>query len=819
MLKNYLLTAIRSIRRNKVFSSVNAIGLAIGFASALIISMYILHELSFDTFYPEKEKIFRVEQTMNGNERASWTGGALGNLLKNEITEDLEQLSRVLEVTALLSVKNESGELETFRTAEFLFAEDGFLDIFPFPLVEGSAVGVLGSLDKVLISESMSEKYFGDLNPIGQTLLYDGKFELEIQGVFQDLPENTHMKFEFLAGLGSWKANVVGFPATAEFSSFWWPQVYTYVKIKDHADPNLISENIKNSMPKYRNAEEASQYIHYLKSVDQIHWDTGISYDWTPAVSKTTLWIFSAIGAFILFLACINYINITTAQALKRSKEIGVRKVCGAQKSQLSMQFFGEALVLNGIALLFGLVLTFACLPFVSGYLGFSSTQFQGMLVQYAWLILLFWLGVSLLSGFFPSLYLAKLRPQLILKNFRLSSSGGFVRKYLVGFQFFLSGVLIFCSIAVYQQYQHMSNLDMGFDTDDLLAIKMGGVGNEEALYHQVAQMAGVESITTSRFLPGIQGGWAPSVEFEGDSPEDIRFMNVQFVGPEFFSFLGVEMIAGREILDQVADLGEFSQMRDQFPQIDGLSAVVNESALKVMNKSKEEALGAAVRVFTEENGQLFSNYKGNIVGVVKDYHTRDLRYPIVPTVFIPINNFTPEYLLVRSKQIDSPDFISQLAATWKSIEPMQPFEFSVLNDRILMQYEEQEKASFLIGLFSLISIVISGLGIYGLALFVADSKRKEIGIRKILGAGILSVQKMLLGEFLRPVLLGAMISLPLAYYLMNNWLKQFPEKLEPGLGLFFLTILISSLIMVLTVSWRSYQASTINPVETLERE
>ncbi|MBW3469554.1 FtsX-like permease family protein [Arthrospiribacter ruber] len=295
--------------------------------------------------------------------------------------------------------------------------------------------------------------------------------------------------------------------------------------------------------------------------------------------------------------------------------------------------------------------------------------------------------------------------------------------------------------------------------------------------------------------------------------------MNVQFVGPEFFSFLGVEMIAGREILDQVADLGEFSQMRDQFPQIDGLSAVVNESALKVMNKSKEEALGAAVRVFTEENGQLFSNYKGNIVGVVNDYHTKDLRYPIVPTVFIPINDFKPEYLLVRSKQMDSSDLINQLADTWKSVEPIRPFEFSVLNDRILMQYEEQEKASFLIGLFSLISIVISGLGIYGLALFVADSKRKEVGIRKILGAGILSVQKMLLGEFLRPVLLGAIISLPLGYYLMNYWLKQFPEKLEPGIGIFLLTILISSLLMALTVSWRPFQASTVNPVETLERD
>ncbi|WP_194778349.1 ABC transporter permease [Pararhodonellum marinum] len=819
MFKNYLLTAIRSLRRNKVFSAVNAIGLSVGFACCLLIGTYVLHQLSYDAFFPEKDKIFRIEQNPTDGKRMAWTGGALGNLLKNELTEDMTAMSRALEVSALLTIPRESEEQETFRTSAFLFAEEGFLEIFPFPMLQGTANGVLESQDKMLISKSSSEKYFGDKSPVGLHVLFDGKFELEIAGVFEDLPDNTHMKFEFLAGLNSWKTNVVGFPSTAEFGSFWWPQVYTYVKLNESTDPKSFETNLAQNMPKYREEEEAAKYAHYLKPIDQIHWDTEIEYDWTPAVSKTSLWIFVAIGAFILILACINYINITTAQALRRSKEIGVRKVCGAQKNQLSMQFLGEALILNAISLLFGLIMLQAIQPYLSSYLGFSKIHVSVMFFKYLWLIVAFWLGVSFLSGFLPSLYLARLRPQLILKNFNLSSGGGQVRKYLVGFQFFLSGVLIFCSLAVYYQYRHLSGLEMGFDETNLMILNTRDLDKTDALMNEIAQLSGVDAVNMSRFIPGIQSGWAPSVEFEGDRPEDIRFMNVQFVGPEFFKFLDVELVSGREILDEPSDLGEFSLMRDQFPQIEGQSALVNESALKILQKNKEEALGSSVRVFTEENGQLFSNYKGKIIGVVKDYHTQDLRYPITPTVFLPINNFTPEYVLVRTENIDSPEFISSLEATWKAIEPFRPFEYSVLQDRIKTQYSEQEKASFLIGLFSLISMIVSGLGIYGLALFVADSKRKEIGIRKVLGAGILSVQKMLFNEFLKPVWLGAAISMPLGYYLVTWWLKQFPEKIAIGPSLFLLTFLISGLIMALTVSWRSYQASMVNPVEVLESD
>lgn len=821
MLKNYFIIAWRNLIRQKSFSLINILGLSFGLASCLILMAFVKHERSYDAFHQDSERVFRVVQTANQKENWSWTGGAVAPMLRNAFPEDLEQAVSVHLSSSFISNPEGSNPEESFREDNFIFSDAGFDQVFDFELRQGSWNDLLENPNQLAITYSAASKYFGKDNPIDKTLLVDGTAYV-VKAVLEDLPSNTHMKFDFITGMASFKS-LNGFPYTAEFGSFWWPQVYTYAKVKPGISPGELSQRIVEVNDKYRNPEEAKNYIHYLQPLTKIHLDDSMQSDWTPIITERTLWIFLSIGLFVLILAAINFVNLATARAIKRMKEIGIRKVNGAKRAQLIGQFLAESLVINGISMVSGLGLVYLTLPVVRTAMGMEIPfdPFQDLELQ----VLLFfvWIASSLLSGIFPAFYLSGLNPEMILKQSPVRSGKSYIRKGLVVFQFVLSTLLVFCATVAYFQHGFMTQSSMGFEPENILTIRLGTKNeNSVVLKQELEKINGISSVRLTSDQPGIQPGLGPSVDYPGMPQGEMEFLRVQYIDKNYFEALGIPMLSGREFSDEFNDKGIKSMIREQFPALDGVGMIINESAVKWMNNDLESVIGADLRVFTEENGQLYSNYKGNVIGVVKDYHTQDLRVGISPTVYLPAINDAfdgSRYLVVKGDKAFDELMIADVKSKWENINAGLPFDINFLEDSIIAQYKQEEKTGNLLGFFALLTLIISAMGLLGLSIFTAESRKKEIGIRKVLGASISKIVNQLSAEFLVPVVFSLLIALPLGYYLMSEWLSQFAYKIPISWDFFLGAAAISVGVAYLTVTFQSLKTARANPVESIRNE
>ncbi|WP_026967491.1 ABC transporter permease [Algoriphagus terrigena] len=823
MWKNYIKIAWRSLIRQKAFSLINVLGLSIGLACCLILLAFVKFERSFDQFHPESERIYRVVQTVNSNQNWAWTGGAVAPMLRKEFAEELPEVVSVTQISTYLYAPDGTAPEESFREDRFIFSDPGFEEIFGFELSKGSWDGVLENIYQVLITEEMAQKYFGEEDPIGKSLISTGDFAFEVRGVLKDLPENTHMSFDFVASMNTFKS-FNDIPVTADFGSFWWPQTYTYVKAAPQTDAAQISKMIPEVNPNYRNAEEAKSYVHFLQPIENIHTNADFEGEWTPPMSRQTLVIFLFIGIFVLVLACINFINLATARAIKRMKEIGIRKVNGAQRGQLLSQFLAESFLINAVSLGLGLLIVYLVTPTIESRMGFVIPLDLAGDSSLQLLLLVVWIGSSLLAGIFPAFYLSGLRPELILKQSSLSGGKSLLRKSLVVFQFVLSALLVFCASVVYYQHDYLRNTSMGFDSDGLISVKMGNLAKEKGdlLKQELSKIPGVSSVKFTSDRPGMDTGWNPTVDYPGIKEGETKNINVQYVDAGYFESLGIPMVAGREFIAESADRGVSKLMRDRFPDLENVAIVVNESALDWLGKNASQAIGADLRVFTEENGELFSNYKGNIVGVVKDYHTRDLRFSLPPTVYLPAQNAAfdgTNHILIKTEQGISPELLIQLKSSWKSVYQGLPFDYRFLDEAIALQYEQQAKISYLLGLFAFLALLISCLGLFGLSIFTAESKRKEIGIRRVLGASVMGIVNKMTTEFLVMVVVSLLVALPLGYWLMVQWLEQFAYRVPISVGFFVLTAIVSLFVAYATVSIQSLRSAQANPVESIRSE
>ncbi|GAB3220349.1 ABC transporter permease [Algoriphagus aestuariicola] len=823
MLKNYLKIAWRNLIRQKTFSLINVLGLSLGLACCLILLAFVKFEQSFDKFHPEPERLYRVVQRVNSDQKWAWAGGAVAPMLRKEFPEELSEVVSVTQISTYLRAPEGAAPEESYREDRFIFSDAGFDKIFGFELSKGSWAGVLENTYQVIITEEMAQKYFGNQDPVGKTLISTGDFAFEVRGVLKPLPKNTHMAFDFIASMSTFKS-FNDFPLTADFGSFWWPQTYTYVKVDPQTEADKISSQIPEVNPKYRNEQEAKSYVHFFQPIGDIHTDADFQGDWTPPMSRQTLFIFLSIGIFVLVLACINFINLATARALKRMKEIGIRKVNGAKRGQLLGQFLSESFLINAVSLALGLLIVYLVTPVISSRLGFVIPLDLTGDRSLQTLLLVVWVGSSLFAGIFPAFYLSGLRPELILKNASLTGGKSMLRKSLVVFQFVLSALLVFCASVVYYQHDYLRNTSMGFDSEGLVSVKMGNLAKEKGdiLKQELVKVPGVVSVKFTSDRPGMDTGWNPTVDYPGIKEGETKNLNVQYVDAGYFESLGVYMVAGREFREESADRGVSKLMRGRFPDLENVAMIVNESALDWLGKSAQEAIGSDLRVFTEENGELFSNYKGNIVGVVKDYHTRDLRYSLAPTVYLPAKNAAfdgTSYTLIKVDQGISPELLTQLKETWKSVNQGLPFDYRFLDEAIAMQYEQQAKTGYLLGLFAFLALLISCLGLLGLSIFTAESKRKEIGIRRVLGASAMGIVHKITAEFIVMVFLSLLLALPLGYWLMDQWLEQFANRVPISVGFFLVTILVSVVVAYATVSIQSLRSAQANPVESIKSE
>ncbi|MCB0487169.1 MAG: ABC transporter permease [Cyclobacteriaceae bacterium] len=821
MFRNYLKTAWRSFMRQKEYSVLNVVGLSVGLACCIVILLFVSYEWSFDRFHSKGERIFRVVQKTKERKDLAWTGGVTRQIVQDEFGE-VEKSVSFQRVPAFVAVERE-GETETFREENMIFSDEGFFDLFDFPLLKGDIGTSLAEPQKMLITEEMATKYFGTDDPIGKSLDVNGGYEFVVTGVLHDIPENSHIQFDFLTSMASFKV-MHEYPVNASFTSHWWPSVWTYALLRDPSDVSEINARFAEVMKKHREAEEVDQFKPQLQPITDIHLRSDMVGEFGQNGSMKTVAIFLAVAAFTLILACINFMNLATARAVKRAREIGVRKAIGAERKQLIFQFFFESFLMNIVAFLVAILLADLVLPWfgvqLERQLSFSLFNDPKIWMSLVGIILL----SAFMSGAYPALFLSGFKPASVLKTSFSLAGGRDIRKALVIFQFALSVFLIFGTSVAYLQIRYFKDANLGFDKEHIVMLKSSlfASARYDALKNELMKQPMIKDVCGVTSKPGIQRGWNPPIEFEGSNPNDKSWMFNQQVDTNFFKMMGIPVIAGRGFSSEFNDEGVGTLMRGQFPSFTDRNFIVNESAVKYLGKTNETVLGMKLRFYTEENGQLFSDVRGRVVGVVKDYHTANLKNGLMPTCFSPVRSeFGPtiNYFLVKLTTGKFSEAEAQIREAWRQAIPEVPIEFTFLDDELDQQYQDETRLGNVVGTFAVIALFISCLGLFGLSAYTVETRTKEIGIRKVMGASETKIVRLLSKDFLLLVSVGVLIALPLGWWAMTNWLNQFAFRISISPLVFIGAGCVAILIAMITVSFQSLRAAHLNPVKSLRSE
>lgn len=816
MLQNYVITLVRNFFRQREYSLLNLVGLALGMAACIVILLYVANEFSYDQHHRLRDRIYRIVQYQKEGKPMAWVGGGMAPMVRNEFPE-FERVASVSNVATLVSTVNDRPV--SFREERLFYAESDVLHIFDISLLEGQAEGALTRAGEALLSRSLAQKYFSGQSPVGQTLRV-GKSEVTITGIYTDFPANSHLHPDMLISMATFKAEY-GFSETDDFGSYWWPFTWTYVLLREGATAEDINARFPVTIKKHRQEPEASNFVPALQALSEIHFADFVS-EIEASGNRQLVFIFISIAGFLLLLACVNFMNLATARAMKRSKEVGVRKVIGASRWQLVSQFISEAWCVSAAAMALAVVLAECALPFFNNQLNLALTipyhEPQLWLALVALLVL-----AGLLAGSYPAFYLSAFKPATVLKGSAPSRVGGTdLRKVLVVFQFSVSITLIICSTVAYWQIDFLRNANLGFDKEHIITIdQLGATGTYGALVEKLEQSTAVAAVAGTNARPGMDSGWGPfPFETTGITAQDRLQLKQQLVSYDFFDMLGLLMVSGRTFDKRTgADVGRMYLMRDQFPAYDGRNFIINESAAKLMGKTNEEVLGQPLRMYTEENGLLYSDYRGTIVGVVKDYHSTSLRDKIEPTAYLLGNGNYYGAVLVKLAAGPVTERIQAIEQQWKEVNPMVPFTYSFLDEDIDQQYQAEERLGILVGSFSLIVLLVACLGLFGLSAYTAELKKKEIGIRKVLGASTTGIVQMLSKEFIILVAVALAIALPAGWYVAMRWLQSFAYQMDLSVWYFVAAGATCLGIAWLTVSWQSIKAAMANPVDSLRAE
>jgi putative ABC transport system permease protein len=818
MIRNYITTLTRNFFRQKEYSILNLLGLSLGMATCLIILLYVIHEFSFDRHHSKANRVFRIIQNqINNNKPLAWVGGGMAPMVRQEFPE-FEKVASISNTFAIVS-KSSTIDPISFREENVFFAEPEILDILDIEVLEGANANILDQPGQILLTEKTAVKYFKNESAIGQTLLV-GKTNAVVTGVIRDFPSSSHLHPDMLVSMATFKSEY-GFSAADNFSSYWWPFTWTYVLLKEGESHHTINDRFSSVIKKHRQEPEASNFIPALQPLTDIHFSDYIS-EVEANGNRSLVYIFISIAAFLLLLACVNFMNLATARAIKRSKEVGVRKVIGANRFQLIFQFMHEALWASALAMVLALVFAELALPYFNQQLSLTLSIPYNQ--AYLWVSMcIIMIVAGLLAGSYPAFYLSSFKPVSVLKG-RISSRVGAtdLRKVLVVFQFAVSITLIICSTVAYWQIDYLRNANLGFDSQHIITIdQLGANSTYSTLQDQLEQSSAVVLTAGTNARPGMDSGWGPfSFETTGITADDKLTIRQQLVSYDFFELLNLKIVAGRTF-DKAsgADEGRMYLMRDRFPAYDGRNYIINESAATLIGKTPEEALGQPMRIYTEENGELFSDFKGTIVGVVKDYHSSSLRDKIEPTAYLLGNANYYGGILVKLSEGEFTTTLANIEDIWKKVNPAIPFKYSFLNEEINRQYQSEEKLGVIIGSFSLMVLFVACLGLFGLSAYTAESKTKEIGIRKALGASTSGIVRMLSYDFIGLVAISLAIAIPAGWYISRTWLQEFAYQMNLSVWYFILAGSGCLLIAWLTISWQSIKAAMANPIDSLRTE
>ena len=811
MLKNYFKIAWRNLRKHKFYSFINIFGLGIGIAAFLFILLFIQDELSYDRYHQYGDQIIRLDfhAKLGDNEVTSAQNSApAGPVLTAEYPE----------VAAFFRFRDRGSylvtyEKNTYKEEKVIFADSSFFQFFSIPLIAGNSKTALEQPNSIVLNKKMAKKYFGIQEAIGKTLKLDNQKDYLVTGVMENIPANTHFDYDFLISMS-------GLTESQEMSNWGSNNFSTYLLLKEGTDLNLFEKKAQQTFKQNFEAVlrdfvgttwddfMAGGNYAYLKvmPLQDIHLKSDKANETGANGDIRYVYIFGFIGFFILLIAGINFVNLSTARSINRAKEVGVRKVVGALKNHLVRQFLSESTLIALIAFLFAFLLLHLWLPSFNQITGknFAFQQFYHPIFLGTALLIATLTG--LLSGIYPAFYLSAFQPIKVLKGSIIGQKNkSLFRNGLVVFQFFITTLLIIGTIVIFQQLSYMQNKKLGYNKEQVLIVNDAyALGNNvQAFKQKMVEHPSVSSASVSGFLP-VPSYRNTSSYFKGKtaSQENAILIGNWSVDFDYPRTMGLEFVAGRDY--------------DQTRGTDSLAIVINEELAKQLNY--EDPIGEYMSGYTfDDNNQITGTIVYTIIGVVKNFHFANLRESISPLALFIGNSRGAISMRLQTSDVQS--FIHSLESNWKTMAPGQPFSYQFLDERFSRMYDTEQKLGKIAAIFAFLAIFIACIGLLGLATFIAQQRTKEIGIRKVLGADIPNLVYLLCKDFGKLILIAFVLALPLSWYLMNQWLADFAYSTSLGIGVFLLAGFLILLMAVLSVIYQATRVALINPVETLKWE
>ena len=795
MFKNYLKIAWRGLKKRRGFSLINVLGLSLGFGCSILVFLFVQHHLQFDNFHHNSDRIYRFN-TEEHRDIVDYEP-AIPPGFANAFRQDYDYAEIVAKSADrddfLFIIDNPNGKKQL--KADIAFTEAGFFKIFNYPLLNGSNDAPITEPNTALITEQLAKRMFGDADPINKTFVLQNTETIRVTGVLRDLPKTTLTQAEAFISFETLKS-YDGFMSTESWSGI-NSALHCYALMHPNQNIAQIEEELQGYVQKYR-PDKKNVHHYKIQPLSNIHFDARYG----GAIDPKTLWIFSLIGFFILIVASINFINISTAQSINRSKEVGVRKVLGSYKGQLFWQFMVETFLISLFALILGIAICLLFLPSFNSVFDLELSLVGILNPRFLGFVLALLAVVTLLAGSYPGLLLARIAPVLALKR-KLSQkdTGGYLtRKTLVVTQFVISIVLIIGSIVVGKQLNYAISSDLGFEKDGIVMVEIPDELDPirlKGLKERIAQNANIEKITACFASPGAgNNSWGTSVKFNGRPESEDFNLLVKAGDKDYLDVFGLRIVAGRSFYE-----------KDSVDEV-----LVNENFVrKVGFENLGDVLGKPVNI----NGGLT---KGNIVGVVEDFHDTDFSEKINPIFIAPVPYLYTE-LAIKINLQNANSALSHVEKEWSAVFPDYIFEYAFLDDRVAELYETEQRFLSLVGIFSGIAIFIGCLGIYGLILFFVVQKTKEIGVRKVLGGSVKHIVGLVMQDFFKLIAIAGIIATPVAWYVLNRWLENFEYKTAINWWIFVLAVGIVMVITLLTISYQALKAAMANPVKSLRTE
>jgi len=781
MIKSYLKIALRNVKRYRVNSFINVSGLSVGMACVIVIVFYIQHEFSFDRFHENADRIYRI--TMD-----DWTGTPLP--LADVLLEDFPDVQDAVRMDHISdrSPKLLAYQNRLFYEDHFYLADPSIFNVFSFEFVYGSPLTALEDPNSIVLTESVARKYFLDEYPLGKTITYENEKELTVSGIIKDLPPNTHFTFEILIPFALTEA------VYERYYQMWGAFNYlTYVLLKPGAEPSNIEAQIPAIFRRNRGPEADDTYL-YLQPLTEIHLNPLPRGETGRTGDIRYIYLYSALALVILLIACMNFTNLATAHSLTRSKEVGVRKVLGAQRLQLVIQFVGEAIILSLIALPIALLFSQLFFPYFKELTGITADLDLSANINTVVGLTAICITSGIVAGSYPGIFASAFKPAKILRGTSFTSArGGSFRNILITLQFTVSVFLICCMIVMSNQMDYIRNRKLGFDKEQLVVVPISREMNQryDALKNELSQVTGVLSISGFSDLPSDQG-YHQNAYWEGlaeDEEGRIRWMAVDY---DFIRTFGMELLNGRD----------FSK---EFPTDYKGGYILNEAAIRSIGW--EDPIGKDFQIIEP----------GKVIGIVSDFHYRSLHHPIEPfsLYLYPIIN----YVGIKIGTGNLPDTITLLEEAWSKVLPDRPFDYSFYDDDLNRIYRTDMMMGKMFTAFAFLAIFLAALGLFGLTAFVVENRTKEIGIRKVMGASVSRIISGISGSFIKMVLIANLIAWPLAYFVMNTWLNNFSYRIKLNLWTFVIAAAAVLTVSFITIASRSMKTATANPIDSLRYE